>query len=234
MSGRLKSDFRRQGAAVQGFTLVELLLAIFIFAIVISAVYGSYRATFQITKGSEYQTEVAQQAGFVLERIAEDLGSLVLGKEGYLLGEEHEYSGARGDSLTFLANAHIALSKNAIPAGHAIIRYSVGQNDRSGLLTLYRSDTLPLPGVEFRTEEVSSNVFCEGLREVRFNYHDLRGNMVNEWRSTENTTGGGNLGENGRVFPVLVEVELHFAESATSEQTTVFKTAVALPWEEGK
>ncbi|MBU1985892.1 MAG: prepilin-type N-terminal cleavage/methylation domain-containing protein, partial [Proteobacteria bacterium] len=40
-----------------GFTLLEILMAISIFAIVVSLAYGSYRATFLIIDTTESQTE---------------------------------------------------------------------------------------------------------------------------------------------------------------------------------
>lgn len=231
MFGRSTSRHRCSGRTGQGFTLIELLLAIFIFAIVISSVYGAYQATFRITRGSEYQAEIAQQGGLVLARITADLESLILGKDGFMEGAEHDFSGARGDSLSFLADAHIVLRKADPPAGRAMIRYAALPDDDSGLLKLYRADTIPLPGVEFREEEARRHLLCAGLKEVRFTYHDLRGNSSADWRSDENGAGGNNGGEQLPEFPALIEIELRFAESSDSERSTVFKTAVALPRE---
>jgi prepilin-type N-terminal cleavage/methylation domain-containing protein len=231
MFARSTSRHRCSGRDGQGFTLIELLLAIFIFAIVISSVYGAYQATFRITRGSEYQTEIAQQGGLVLARITADLESLVLGKGGFMEGAEHDVSGARGDSLSFLADAHVVLRKADPPAGRAIIRYAALPDAGSGLLKLYRADTIPRPGVEFREEEARQHLLCAGLKEVRFTYHDLQGNTSADWRSDDNSTGGNTGGEQLPEFPVLVEVELRFAESSSSERSTVFRTAVALPRE---
>lgn len=231
MFGQSSNSHRRSGRTGQGFTLIELLLAIFIFAIVISSVYGAYQATFRITRGSQYQTEIAQQGGLVLARITADLESLVLGNDGFMEGAEHDFSGARGDSLFFLADAHIVLRKADPPAKRAMIRYTALPDGGNGLLKLYRADTVPLPGVEFREEEARQHLLCAGLKEVRFTYHDVRGNTSADWRSDDNRTGGNNGGEQLPELPVLVEVELRFAESSDSERSTVFKTAVALPRE---
>ena len=230
MYGLASSKDSCPGYWPRGFTLIELTIAMSIFAIVISAVYGAYRATFQITRGSEYQAEVAQHAGIVLDRIAEDLGSLVISKGGFFLGEEHGFAGFRGDSLSFISYAHIILSKSDPPAGRAMIRYSVEQNNKSGLLRLYRSDTILLPGVEPGKEEESRDILCDGLKEVRFTYHDKQGNPNAEWLSN----GGGMGGEKPLEFPAVVEVELHFSEFENSKRSYTYKTAIALPMERPK
>jgi len=212
-----------------GFTLVELLFAIFIFAIVISSVYGSYSATFRIVHGAESQIKIAHTARFVLERISEDLGSLVIGPDGDLLGEAHDYSGGRGDSLSFVSSAHIALSKKDDLAGNALIQYSTEPDTESGLLNLYRSDSVFMPGIDASADEVEKHLLCEGLLEISFTYIDEEGRENDEWQSSENGADGDDAAQKDILLPILIYVELKFAESIDSEKQDVFKTAVAIP-----
>lgn len=213
----------------RGFTLVELLIAIFIFSIVISSVYGSYRATFHIVHGSEYQLEIANRARVVMERLSEDLGSIVTGPEGGLLGVSHTYSDARGDSLSFVSTAHLALRKTETLAGHARVEYLPELDLDTGLLNLYRSDVVLLPGVETDSGGGQRHLICRGLLEFRFTYLDQDGNETEEWRVEEVASPGGGAAEGESPFPSLVSVELKFAESVESDSNTVFKTAFALP-----
>jgi len=219
-----------------GFTLVEVLIAIFIFAIVISTVYGSYRATFQIVHGSEFQLKIADSARVVAERLAEDLGSLVTGPGGLFLGETHEFSGARGDSLSFVSAAHLILRKNDNNLGPVLVEYLVESDEETGFLDLYRSDMVLLPGTTTDGGERQRHLLCRGLREFRITYLDGDGNETDDWQVDEvvpeevvpNEDSSGAEPEESS-FPALVSIELRFAESVESDGSTVFKTAVALP-----
>ncbi len=211
-----------------GFTLVEILIAIFIFAIVISSVYGSYRATFHIVNGSEFQLDVANRARIVVERLTEDLDSIVTGPEGVFLGERHKYADSLGDSLSFVSSAHLVLSKTDI-YGHFYIQYLSELNMETGLLDLYRSEKLLLPGVETGDDTMQKHLICRGLQEFKITYLDREGNEAEEWQLEESIpTAETNTSEDSS-FPSLVYVELKFAESTENESSSVFKTAVALP-----
>ncbi|KJR99132.1 MAG: hypothetical protein VR65_16990 [Desulfobulbaceae bacterium BRH_c16a] len=216
--------------ADQGFTLIELLMAISIFAIVISSVYGAYRATFKVIQGSESHLTISRNAHVAMERITDDLRSIVAGPGGELNGERHDLSGARGDSMTFISSSHLALNKKESQAGYAAITFTARQNDESGLLDLYRSDRVLLPGMEKEAVESPMEILGAGLKEVNFSYLDADGNESDEWQSDD----GREKPEEGQpplepLLPALVYVKLVFARSIESEDGTVFKTAVALP-----
>ena len=51
----------------RGFTLLEILMAISIFAIVVSLAYGSYRSTFRIIDQTESQTKIYNQARITMD-----------------------------------------------------------------------------------------------------------------------------------------------------------------------
>ncbi len=228
VAGRNKVDRNSASAREKGFTLIELLIAIFIFAIVVSAVYGSYRATFYIVQGSESQLRIANSARIVVERLSEDLDSLVIGPGGEFLGERHDYSGQRGDSLTFVSYARLILSKADTPAGPALIKYQIEPNEETGLLDLYRSDSTVLPGTETKSEDMRKHLICRGLQEFKFTYLDQDGNETEEWQVGEATASGEGSAAEKSTVPSLVSLELKFAESADSKSSTVFKTAFAL------
>ena len=213
----------------RGFTLIELLIAVFIFAIVISSVYGAYRATFHIIHGTEFQLDIANRSRIVVDRMAEDLSSMVTGPGGEFLGERHEYSGARGDSLAFVSSAHLVLRKTDFFSGHTLIKYQAELDEDTGLLELYRSDTVLLPGVERDEEAAQKHLICRGLQGFQFTYLDRNGNETDEWQVAEVVPPSEGSEPVSSEFPALVSIELRFAESMESDSSTVFKTAVALP-----
>lgn len=216
-------------AAEMGFTLVELLIAVFIFAIVISSVYGSYRATFATVDGAEGRLQMSAGASIVLERMADDLAAIVAGPGGYFRGEKQEHLSRRGDSLTFISTAHLALDRDELISGRNLIEYSVEPAEEGGLLQLYRSDTRLLPGVDAADSEPRRYVICTGLQEVRFSYVDAEGGEAEEWQDDEQQLPGAEGGEQEPTLPGLVYMELRFADSMESDQGTVFRTAAALP-----
>lgn len=214
----------------QGFTLMELLLAIFIFGVVVSAVYGSYSATFFVVNSTEKKMAVAAQARIVLERISEDLASLVQGDDGFFSGEQHENSSMRADSLSFISANHIGLTKGDNLAGYATINYSAEEDEETGLLKLYRSDTpLVIGNKEVGLDEEDKGyLLCDGLKEVRFAYFDSEIIESEEWQS-----GDEEFDSEKQSFPVMVTIVLQFAETAESEQVSFFTTSVALPQVDG-
>jgi general secretion pathway protein J len=216
------------GKKNRGFTLVELLLAIFIFSIVVSTVYGSYRVTFGLVNRTEQKLAIAGRAHVVLERIVEDISSLVQTDVAGFTGEQHENSGMRGDSLSFVSAVHIGLTKKDDLGGYSLVQYSAEEDEETGLLNLYRSGSPLLPGTDGDEIEGQKYLLCDGLKEVRFSYFNDEGVDSEEWRSQEDES----VPENQN-FPVMVVIVLQFAESPESEQTSIFTTSVALPRVDG-
>jgi general secretion pathway protein J len=229
VAGRSKVNSYPSTVRERGFTLVELLIAIFIFAIVISSVYGSYRATFHVVHGSEYQLKIANSARVVMERLSEDLNSIVTGPGGEFLGVSHTYSDSRGDSLSFVSSAHLVLRKTDTLSGHALVQYLPELDLDTGLLNLYRSDVVLLPGVGRGGGDVQKHLICRGLQEFRFTYIEQDGNETEEWQVEEVLPPSEGADPEESPFPSLVRVELKFSESVESDSSTVFETAFALP-----
>jgi len=60
----------------EGFTLFELLIAIFIFALVLTTIYASSTGTFRVVNETESEVEIYRMARIAMERMLEDLESL--------------------------------------------------------------------------------------------------------------------------------------------------------------
>ena len=111
----MKTD--RSNSQQGGFTLLELLLAIFIFAIVIASVYGAYRSTFLVINSTESQAEYSSMARIALDRISGDLESFYSGSGSLFRGESKEVDTGRADQLAFTSTAHLVLAKKGQLAG---------------------------------------------------------------------------------------------------------------------
>lgn len=211
------------GMPCRGFTLVEVLIAVFIFSLVMASVYGAYRATFVVVHGSQHEVMLADRGGFILSRLGDDLDSLILGKDCYLRGEEHSFSGARNDSISFLSSAQILLGKSDVLHGRLLITYTAEPDDRSGLLHLYRAETEILPGVTLGEGPSHKYLLASGLKEVRFTYYGEDGSAATNWQNSGNGT---EHGQASSVLPVRVGVELSFPKKTAEEKMQVFKATV--------
>ncbi len=98
----------------KGFTLLEVLLAFFIFSILFITVYASYSSSFKTINTTESKMELYRKAAITLERISEDLQSSYISvlppssfgqPAGYtrFLGEDNDMNGRDADTVSFFS-----------------------------------------------------------------------------------------------------------------------------------
>lgn len=209
----------------QGFTLLEILMAIAIFALVMSMAYGSYNATFHIINGAGAQAEIYSKARTAMERIQEDLESFFPGKQMIFTGTSESTGGYRADTLRFTSTAHVRLHPNQAPIGHTIIHYQVQPDPETETLLLYRSELPALTGTADTEENDDENLgllLCDQLLEVAFDYQNAEGEDVEEWGDENETTAPSSL-------PQMISITLRFADGQEESKGTLFKTALSLP-----
>ena len=69
-----------------GFTLLEVVIAITIFALCITVVYSLYGSVVTVVNNVEKRVETDQGGRIVLERISDDLRGMYMGRQGILFG----------------------------------------------------------------------------------------------------------------------------------------------------
>lgn len=218
----------------RGFTLVEIIIAIFIFAIVISTVYGSFRVTLNIIDRAESRLNMVHSARNILDRFIDDLHSIVITEGGMVLGESQNFSGLRGDKLSFVSANHLQLSKKEAGGGYALISYHTEYDEEDEALNFYRSDTVLHPGAEQLEGATPSYLLGTGLQEVRITYFDREGNEADEWESGSLDTTGGSFHNNQDKLelPARIEISLFYGGGISEEQQFSYKTSIALPQQE--
>ncbi len=208
-----------------GFTLIEILMAISIFAIVISLAYGSYRATFHIIDSTESQTEIYGKAQIAMDLISHDLGSLYLGTNGFLQGKPQNSGTRKADTMRFTSTAHLALNRNEQAAGYATITYTVEEDPETRDLRLFRQDTAFRPQETDEPETNRGLLLCDGLQEVQFLYQGSNGEQQDSWDSREIEESD----THAQKLPDRIEINLLFSNPAADAQPITFKTAVTYP-----
>ncbi len=212
----------------RGFTLAELLIAILIFAVVVSLTYAAFTTTFTAVDSGDASSRFGERARITLERISEDLESFYGGEGGFFQGESESFAASRADSLTFSSTAHLRFNRDQQARGVTAITYTVEEVEDSGELRLYRNDEPILPGIPgVEAGEEKGFLLCEGLRELTFTYVDGEGAESNSWDSS--------LSESDEEvdYPRLVRIKIGFSDSETdeegSEESVYYSTAIALP-----
>ncbi len=209
-----------------GFTILEILIALSILATVLSIVFTSYTATFRIIGETESQAEIYQMARIALERIIEDLACTLpedtktskskdTDEESGFSGENEDIQGRSADSMRFRSWAHLVFSDQDQPWGAAEISYYVEEDEEEEEgLVLYRSDTPLLDLDKEPGEEGGGLPLCKKLVSVDFTYRDDDWEDHDDWE------------EEG--IPRLVSVSLEFINPSNPEAPLKFATNVAL------
>lgn len=215
-------------AACSGFTLLEILVAIFIFAVVVTTIFGSFNSVF--SRGETLQDDIAvyEMAKRCLNRMSADLRQAhVALKPAYVppasgdAADPYRFSGEvvyRGTSgfhrLRFASRAHLPMGSSSGSGIARIVYYPV--EDGNGGMVLRRSDRLE-PAAEFE-ESPADPVVCENVRAFACTFYDSEGKAQDGWDSDADEYGYGT--------PAAVGIRLEIGDQ---ERPAVFKTRAVLP-----
>jgi general secretion pathway protein J len=220
-----------------GFTLFELLVAIVIFALVVSTIYASATGSFRVVGETESRAELYRMARIAMERMLEDLESVYvkeLPSEGELVadtlavasfvGEDKEIDGRSADSLRFTSRAHANLGGQQKDSGAVEIVYYVRESEGGEGLVLYRSDRPIFQAPWSSEEDTGGLVLCERLRSVDFTYQGKDDEIRDDWDSDSQEQKG--------ALPRMVTLSLEFNTGPDTNAPLMFMTKVALPEQE--
>ncbi len=181
------------GNTETGFTLLEILIAISIFAIIVTTVFGSHNYIFSSAKVVEEDIAAYEMAKSCLSRITDDFQSLHVSlppeytppdsddeEDPFkITGETADAGGESFSRLMFASRAHVSFEKN-IQEGIARIVYYVQKSDESRYI-LRRADNL-YPYEPFE-EKKTDPVLCENVKSLVFKYYDEEGSEYDTWDS---------------------------------------------------
>ncbi len=211
-----------------GMTLLEIMLALLVLAMVVAMVTLSLEGSLNVVSETRRQGELYHQAQVALERISDDLASAVMINDVRFQGKKMTIDGRRADSLRFASMAHIVFDPQHGHPGMAVISYTVRPDPgNSGNLVLLRADHLLTPPAEQggNNEGDAGFLLCNGLRSVSFSFTDKGGETSDSWGAApedEKDTAS-------RPLPVTVTCTLEFRLDRDRKTALTFSTSVLLP-----
>jgi len=206
----------------KGFTLIEILIAVFILGIVLSTVYAYYTGTFRIIRATETDAELYGMARTVLERMTRDLEATAAWKGAFTFTARPYSLGDREFTrLIFRSTAHIAFSEREEPAGIAVIEYGVEEGTEKEGYALSRSDSLYRdPGKE--EAPTGGFLLCDRVETLTYRFFDSAGKEYTTWDNGDDEA-------QKKKAPAMVEIRLGLVNEKDREQPFPFMTRVRLP-----
>lgn len=216
-----------------GFTLLEILVAVFILSIVLATIFAMFTDTIENINYTETEADIYQMARIALDRIQEDLEcSLIVETDDTSKEEESKesspdiFSGKNeqlddrdADSVSFLSTNHLSLDDEDRYSGLARIAFYVKKHDEEDGLILYRSDVSERE--QMIEEKTGGLILCHGLHSINFIYYNSEGDEYESWDSSE--------GESKNKLPSRICIQLFFLDESNPENTYKFETGIALP-----
>ena len=202
-----------------GFTLLEILIAVAILALVVSSLYGAYSGTLETTEMVESIRDVDQVARLTLMQMADDFKSLYYQKaqgEGeespYSFGGGMEGEGEGGAIVEFATTSHLGFDLTFPSQRINRVSYVLEkQPDNEKLYRLVRKE-LPFAGLPGERQEVEIEIADE-VESLTLTYFNEDGQTFPQWDS-----------EAEGLLPRLVEIRLQLA----GDKSRTFTTSVAI------
>lgn len=211
-----------------GFTLIEILVAILIFAILITVVFTSFRAIHNSAQALQHDDAYYEMGQAALSRMIRDLQALVVAPAlmykvpGFneppdpyrVLGERTSLGGEDFPKLRFTSLEHLSFGGEEVN-GISEITYYVQQID-ADTVVLKRSDRIwPFEPFEERDRDP---VLCENIRSMSLAYWDAEGDTNDVWDSDSD--------EHDYATPRAVEITLTLGDESDAVSLS---TVVTLP-----
>jgi len=210
-----------------GFTLFEILIAMFIFSIIVTTIFGSFTAIFSNADALQEGIDTYEMANTCLNRMITDI------RESYISAADYKKPGAGADEepdnyrvvgdvsyagsksfsrLRFTSRAHVSLEKST-QGGIAEIVYYVHQTKigDEDIYLLKRADSL-YPYERFKgntfEEKGADPVLCEGVKSLEFKFYDDEGTEYDTWNSESE--------ESKYATPRAVKIKLEIGDESSS------------------
>lgn len=211
-----------------GFTLLEIMIAIFIFGIVVTTLFASYNSVLSGAETIDQGITSYKMAKNCLSRMILDLESAHVSlppeytppdfddpPDAYRIIGDMFYVGTDSfPRLRFTSLEHISFGEKKENGIAEIVYYVQALED--GTYVLKRADSLyPYPPFE---EKAGDPVLCEHVKTLQFKYYNQEGTEYELWDS--------DAGDFGYATPRAIRIKLEIGKDSESRW---FETMVTLP-----
>lgn len=211
----------------RGFTAVEILIGIFILAVIVITIFGSYQVVSEQVAIVSQNRKLVEIGRNCLDRMTRDLTDLWVAQppeytppefnqppDDYrLVGTQDSVGGQTHARLRFTSFKHLPIRPSR-PHGIARIVYYVLADENDQHL-LYRADHL-YPFKPFETDP-EDPILCTQVRSFTLTFYDKAGQSFDTWDSESDA--------NDFATPVAIGIRLELGEEQHSQ---VFTTRVPL------
>lgn len=205
----------------KGFTLIEILIAIFILAIVLSTVYASYTGTFRIVRDTEYGDDIYSMARSTMEKMITDLEAVCKYSDSFrFISFRNEFFQREFMNLSFLSSAHLNLDDENL-SGIADISYDVEEDSEKDGYIIVRRDELNKNREEEPEKRGKGYILCDRLQSLTYKFYDSKGQEYDMWDS-------GSDAQKDKA-PSVVAVYLDFINPDKEDSPYKFMTKIFLP-----
>lgn len=224
------SSPRKYERSRSGFTLIEVMVAVSILAVVCALVWGSFHETFQAKAVIESNAVRYHSVRLALERMSRDVSMAYLSQNEDTSQPERRtfFIGKRKgdiDELRFSYFGHQRLYANSNEADTAQVAY-YGAHDKedSRKLNLIRRETRRLGNIKMESAAGESDILCDNVVSLKLSYWDSRDKVWREEWATSSADGQPDR------LPSKVKIVLTVADERDVE--VPFSTEVRLPMNE--
>ena len=167
-----------------GFTLIEILIAVAISAVILTIIYGSYAASIDTMDACRESTDINQMARLALGRISEDINCALISSTNERLQfvgkDSEELEGIPMDTLGFTSTSCLSLFRGAKEHRTCEIGYYIRQESDSDIFVLLRREESP-PDEEPLSGGASLEL-AERIKGLDFEYYDGK-EWLTQWNS---------------------------------------------------
>lgn len=206
----------------KGFTLVEILIAIFILGLVMATVYVSYSGILKTSHQLEEEGGIYKMARTSMDRMIKDLSSLQASSGSFdFRAEKKTLSKREFYSLSFWSASHLVFGENEGAGRPAAISYYVQEDEGGGSVSLWRSD---ISGAKPSSGKNTGDgfVICKNIDSWSLRFYNSKGEELESWDSSSSAEQKGNV-------PAAVKIELALVNLNDPEKPYKFMTKVFLP-----
>ena len=157
----------------EGFTLIEVLVAVAILAVVATLLFASFRQSFGTTERVSLDAVPFDQARGVFEIVGKELSSTVwsaANAKSVFLGQEKTESARRLDELTFTTDAHARVVPDATETRRAQVTYFLDPSGPQGAYRLVHQEETNL--LSETAGSIQAVALAEHVSEFHLEYYD--------------------------------------------------------------